>query len=482
MNIRGVLNFVGLMLLVLGLTVAVCWAVSIFYADPAAARSGLLYSCGLMIAAGGTIALLSRGAPRLRRRDGFGIVTFGWLFAALFGALPYVISGVIPDYTAAVFETMSGFTTTGASVLSNLEEIPRGILLWRATTHLLGGMGVLILCVAILPLLGVGGMHIYRAELPGPSKDRLSPRIAKTAKLLWGVYVLLCLLEIILLALGGMGIFDAVCHTFATMATGGFSTQSASIGAYNSVYFEVVIIVFMLLAGTNFALHYRALAGRPSAYLRDPEFKFYIGAWLGACLFLTINLWASHSGSLPESLRGAFFTGTSILTTTGFCTADFNQWPMASKIMLVIMMFIGGCAGSTGGGMKVLRVMVCIKKILREIKLFMLPKSVISIKLGGKTVDQGEISHIAAFFMLFLILFGVFTLAMCFFTPDIETAFSSVIATMGNIGPGLAGVGATSNYAGIAPVGQAILTFCMLLGRLELYTVLIVLLPSFWKR
>lgn len=482
MNFRAVTNFVGMMLMVLGLTVAACWVVSIGYGDPIAARNGLLHSSVIMLVSGALVYFATRGTSSLRRRDGFGIVTFGWLFASLFGALPFLLSGVIPNYVGAVFETMSGFTTTGASVLTDLEELPRGILLWRATTHLLGGMGVLILCVAILPLLGVGGMHIYRAELPGPAKDRLSPRIATTAKLLWGVYVLMCLVEILLLYVGGMHMFDAVCHTFATMATGGFSTQTASIGAYDSLYFEVVIAVFMLLAGTNFALHYRALAGKPGIYFRDPEFRFYIGAWCGAVVFIALNLILSEYASAGRALRDAFFTGTSIMTTTGFCTADFDRWPIFSKMLLVILMFVGGCAGSTGGGMKVMRIMVVVKLIVREIKLFMLPKSVITLKTGGKSINQAEISHISAFFMLFLILFGVFTLIMSFFTPDIETAFSSVIATMGNIGPGLGAVGASQNYAEIPPLGQAVLTFCMLLGRLELYTVLIVLLPSFWNR
>jgi trk system potassium uptake protein len=482
MNIRAVSNFVGLMLVVLGLAIAVCLAVSIYYGDPASAVRGLLLSCGIMIPSGALVTFLTRGGGMLRRRDGFGIVTFGWLFASLFGALPFYFSGVIPSYVAAVFETMSGFTTTGASVLSDLEQLPRGILLWRASTHLFGGMGVLILCVAILPLLGVGGMHIYRAELPGPSKDRLSPRIATTAKLLWGVYVLLCLIQILLLKIGGMNLFDSVCHTFATMATGGFSTRTASIGAFDSLYIEMVIVVFMILAGTNFALHYRALTGRPGVYFRDPEFRFYLGALLGAVAFMSLNLLISGYGSIGKSLRDALFTGTSILTTTGFCTADFDQWPIFSRLMLVAMMFVGGCAGSTGGGIKVMRVMVSIKTIFREIKLFMQPKSVIAIKIGDRSINPPEVSHISAFVMLFVLLFGFFTLIMCFFTPDIETAFSSVIATMGNIGPGLAGVGATRNYAEIPALGQAILTFCMLLGRLELYTVLIVLLPSFWNR
>ncbi len=482
MNLRCIANIIGFTLIILGLWLGVCWGVSIYFDDPVEAKAGLMRAGLIMISVGAVTALLTRGDKNLRRKDGFGIVTFGWLFASLFGALPYLFSGVIPNYVSAVFETMSGFTTTGATVLSNLEELPRGILLWRASTHLFGGMGVLILCVAILPLLGVGGMHIYRAEIPGPSKDRLSPRIATTAKLLWGVYILLCFLQILLYAIGGMPWFDAVCHAFATMATGGFSTRSASIGAYDSVYIEVVTTFFMLAAGTNFALHYRALTGKPSAYFKDPEFRFYIFTWLSACLFLTANIWITATSNLTTAIRDAFFTGTAILTTTGFCTADFNRWPMFSRLLLVFIMFIGGCAGSTAGGIKMLRVMVVVKKIVRELKLFMLPKSVITLKIANRPIEYSEISHISAFVLLFLVLFGAFTIVMTFFTPDIETAFSSVIATMGNIGPGLGAVGAVENYADIPVLGQAILSFCMLLGRLELYTILIVFLPGFWKK
>jgi trk system potassium uptake protein TrkH len=482
MNIRTVSHLIAFMLMVLGAAAAVCWGISIHFNDPISAQNGLLQSFGIMSGFGALLALFTRGHSELSRRDGFGIVTFGWLAAALFGALPYLLTGVIEQPAAAVFETMSGFTTTGASVLSNLEEVPRGVMFWRALTHLFGGMGVLILCVAILPFLGVGGMQIYRAEVPGPSKDRLTPRIATTAKLLWGVYMLMCAIEAGLLCLGGMDWFDSLCHTFATLATGGFSTRSASVAAYDSVYIETVIGIFMFLAGANFALHYRALTGKVNAYFKDPEFVCYLSIWFGISVLLTLNIWGTVYDSLWDALRNAFFTSTSVMTTTGFCTADFDLWPNASRLLLIMLMFIGGCAGSTGGGMKVVRIMIGIKKVFREITLFMRPKAVLSIKLSNKPVEQSAVAHMAAFLLMFFLLFGLFSVAMTFYTPDIDSAFSSVIATMGNIGPGLSAVGATQNYANIAPAGQMILTFCMLLGRLELYTVLIVLLPGFWKK
>jgi trk system potassium uptake protein TrkH len=483
MNKRTVFHLVAYMTLVIGVAILGCTWVSWFYDDPVEVQMSLIYSGSIAILFGAVLAILTRGTINLSRRDGFGIVTFGWLSATLFGSLPYLFSGVISHPIPAMFETMSGFTTTGASVLSDLEAIPYGIHFWRALTHWFGGMGVLVLCVAILPFLGVGGMQIYRAEMPGPSKDRLTPRITTTAKLLWGVYALLTLVEAVLLKfVGKMNWFDAWCHTFGTMATGGFSTHSASVGYFDSAVIDTILIVFMFLAGINFSLHYHALTGKPGRYFKDPEFRFYFFFLAAASLFITFNVW--HASELPLSrcFRDATFTATSVITTTGFCTADFDQWPNASRLLLVLMMFFGGCAGSTGGGMKIVRVFIMFKKMVREMKLFMRPSAVIQMKLGGKPVEQEIISHISAFFAIFLTIFAIGSFVMTFFTPDLETATTSVIATLGNIGPGLNAVGASQNYAAIPAGGQALLTFFMLLGRLELYTVLILFLPSFWKK
>ena len=488
MNRRAVFHLVAMVTLVIGIAMGLCGLLSCYWNDPAWARDSLLLSAAVTMVFALFVLLITRGDVNLSRRDGFAVVTFGWLFAAVFGALPYIFSGVIPGLVAAVFETMSGFTTTGASVLpagvfETLESIPRGILFWRALTHWFGGMGVLVLCVAILPFLGVGGMQLYRAEMPGPSKDRLTPRIATTARLLWGVYALLTLLEILLLKFaGGMNWFDSFCHTFATMATGGFSTRTASVGAYDSVIVDVIVTCFMFIAGVNFSLHYHALTGKPGRYFKDPEFRFYCIFLLLCGLFLTFNVWGTVYSDFGEALRAAFFQGTSILTTTGFVTADFDLWPQASRILLVLMMFAGGCAGSTGGGMKMVRILIMWKKMVKEVRQFMLPQAVLQIKLGGKPVEAEVVSHIAAFFTIFVVIFGFASFLMTFFTPDLETATTSVAATLGNIGPGLNAVGATQNYAAIPTAGQIILTICMLLGRLELYTVLILFLPSFWKR
>lgn len=483
MNKRAVFHLVAYMTFVIGLAIMACAAVSWYYGDTVAVINAFIHSGAITIAVSGLVGVLTHGDINLSRRDGFGVVTIGWLSAALFGALPYIFSGVILHPVSAVFETISGFTTTGASVLTDLEALPRGILFWRALTHWFGGMGVLVLCVAILPFLGVGGMQLYRAEMPGPSKDRLTPRITTTAKLLWGVYALLTAAEALLLRyVGKMDWFDSLCHTFATMATGGFSTRSASVGAYNSVAVDMIVMLFMFMAGINFSLHYYALTGRPGRYFKDPECRAYFLFLAGCGLFITFNIWASGYAAFTRCLRDAFFTGTSILTTTGFCTADFDRWPDASRLLLVLMMFVGGCAGSTGGGMKIVRVMIMFKKIIRETKLFMRPSAVLQIKLGKNSVDQEIISHISAFFTIFILVFGLCSYLMTFFTPNLETATTSVIATLGNIGPGLNAVGATQNYAAIPAAGQGILVVCMLLGRLELYTVLILFFPGFWKR
>lgn len=482
MNLRAVFHLISYVLIVVGLSIGLCMVISLGSEDPASAVLGLGVACGGVLAGAGALWFATRGSLVLSRRDGFGIVTFGWLAAAIAGALPYMFTGVITSPVSAVFETMSGFTTTGASVLTDLEALPRGVIFWRAMTHFYGGMGVLVLCIAILPFLGVGGMQLYRAEMPGPSKDRLTPRIASTAKLLWGIYVLLCVGQAALLRFGGMTWFDAFCHAFATMATGGFSSRTASVAAYDSVYIEVVMIVFMFVAGTNFALHYRALRGAVGSYFRDAEFRVYFGIWLGSCLLLTFNTWGNVYVSLSEACRASFFQGTSILTTTGFVTADFNRWPTASRMLLVCLMFIGGCAGSTGGGMKNIRVLVVLKQVAREIRLFMEPTAVLQVKVNGQTVPPGVGSNISAFVLVFVLVFALFSLVMSLMTPDLPTAFSCVIATLGNIGPGLGAVGAVETYASIPPFGQALLTFCMLLGRLELYTVLVILLPSCWGR
>jgi len=480
-NIRAVTHIISYLVGVTSLAMLASAGVSLCYGEPVAVW-GLLAAAGVSLLCSAVAWFFTRGTIDLSRRDGFGIAVFGWLFVSAFGALPYLFSGVIASPVAAVFETMSGYTTTGASVLTGLEALPRGILFWRAMTHFFGGMGVLVLCVAILPFLKVGGMQVYRAEVPGPAKDRLTPRIASTAKLLWGAYVLFCILQTVMLVAGGMSLFDSWCHSCATLATGGFSPRTASVGAYDSAYFDIVMIFFMFLAGTNFALHLRLLRGKPFGYFRDAEFRFYLFVWLASCLILTFDVWGDTYDSLAKSLRVAFFQGTSIMTTTGFVTEDFDRWPETSRMLLVLLMFVGGCAGSTGGGVKNIRVLTGIKALFREIHIYMRPDAVKTIRIGGEPVKNQAVSNICAFLLIFVLLFAAGSLAMTPFTPDLGTAASSTIACLGNIGPGLNAVGATQNYANIPATGQSILIVLMLMGRLELYTVLVILIPSFWRK
>lgn len=484
MNYKAILHLITYPLFLIGLGMLASWTVSVYKHDPLPAQHALAWSSIVTLAASLIVRRLTHfEEDDVRRREGFGIVTFGWVAAALFGCLPFVLSGVIPHPVSAFFEAMSGLTTTGASVLSNLESLPRGILMWRAMTHFFGGMGVLVLCVAILPFLGVGGMQLFQAEMPGPIKDRLTPRIQDTARLLWMVYVALILLETVLLRWGGMSWFDAVCHSFATIATGGFSTRSASVQAYKSPFVETVIIVFMFLAGANFALHYRALfTGQPSSYAKNPELRFYTLVWLAVGFLVTMLLWRHGLARGGEAVRTAFFQTTSILTTTGFSTCDFDQWSGGTRLVLLLLMFVGGCAGSTGGGIKIMRIMVVLKVVAREIRLFVRPQAVIPVRFGQDNLEDEAVSNIVAFVLIYMLIFVAGALLMCPFVPNLMTAISATAATLGNIGPGFAHVGPSTTYAQVPELGKALLSFFMLVGRLELYTVLVLFVPSTWKK
>lgn len=483
MNVRAVFGMVASVLVVIGLAMGLCALVSVYYQDPVRAVTALATSAALCVGLGLAVWFGTRKSGELARRDGFGVVTFGWLAAGIFGALPFVLSGVIPSPISAVFETVSGFTTTGASVLAHPELVPKGILFWRAMTHFFGGMGVLVLVVAILPLLGTGGMQLFQAEMPGPTKDRLTPRITTTAKYLWGVYVLLCALETLLLRVGGMSWFDAVCHSFATIATGGFSTRAESVMYYQSPYIEIVILVFMFLSGVNFALHCKFLAGALGAYRRDPEFRFYFLVWFLAGLFITVQIFGRPEvQGWGTAARLGFFQVTSIMTTTGFATADFDLWPMASRLLLVLLMFFGGCAGSTGGGIKHIRVFIVLKTILREIRLAVVSHSVVRVKIANQPIEPAVVSNVVGFTLLYMGVFAVSSLIMALYTPDLETAVTSVSATLCNVGPGLSKVGPMTTFADIPGIGKILLTLCMLLGRLELITIVVLFLPRFWRR
>ncbi len=471
----------GALIFFLGLTMIFPLFFSLYYRD--GDFWALVLSAAITTGAGAFLFLLFRGTTQeVSHREGFAIVSLGWASAAFFGSLPYMLAGVLPSFVEAYFESTSGFTTTGATVLSVIEGMPRGILFWRSLTHWLGGMGIIVLSIAILPLLGVGGMQLFKAEVPGPVADKLKPRIAETAKILWKVYMLISAAETLLLMAGGMNLFEALCHTFGTMATGGFSTRNISIGSYNRAYFDGIITVFMILAGTNFALHYQALTGNFRAFYRNSEVRFYWVTLAGVMLLVTLVLRLQIYDSLATAFRYASFQVTSIMTTTGYTTADFEKWPSFVQYTLVVLMFIGGSTGSTGGGMKCMRILLLLKQGRRELSRLIHPRGVIPVRLGGKVVSEGVIQSIWGFFFLFILVFVLASVIMALLGLDIITAFVSVAATINNIGPGLGVVGPMDNYTSIPIIGKWILIFCMLIGRLELYTVIVLLVPEFWKR
>ncbi len=418
----------------------------------------------------------------ITKRDGYLIVTLGWLAASFFGTLPFIIYGAIPNFTDAFFETMSGFTTTGATILNNIEAVPYGLLFWRSMTHWLGGMGIIVLSLAILPILGIGGMSLYQAEVAGPSKDKLHPRVQETAKRLWAIYVLLTLAETILLMFGGMSLFDALCHSFGTLASGGFSTKNASIAYFNSPFIEYVIIVFMFFAGTNFTLHYFALKGKPFNYFKDSEFRFYFIFILFVVLSITLYLDIHNSQPLENSFRHAAFSVVSILSSTGFVTVDYERWaPFFSEIFLVLLLF-GACAGSTSGGVKMVRYQILLKNSLLELKRLLHPKAVLPVRQNNEPISNHIISKIAAFVLLYIFIFLFGSIALSITGLELSSAMGAVAACLGNIGPGLGSTGPATNYANVPELGKWFLSIIMLLGRLEIFTVLILLSPSFWKK
>lgn len=466
----------------LALAMAAPLAVALIYRDGTA----LVFVESILATMGvsGAVLLFCRNvaSTEVRHREGMAVVALSWLSASLFGALPFYLSGVFPSYLDSVFEAMSGFTTTGASVLTQIEGLPQGILFWRSLTHWLGGMGIIVLTIAILPILGVGGMQLFKAEVPGPVADKLQPRIAETARLLWQVYLVFTGAEVLLLHFGGMTLFDSFCHTFGTLATGGFSTKNASIGYYNSVYIDVVVTVFMLLSGINFALHYQALTGNLKTFHRNSEMRFFLGVFLVGTLLAAWSIWRAGQYGLGNSIRYAAFQVASILTTTGYATADYEKWPYLAQLVLVLFFFIGGSAGSTGGGIKCMRIMVLLKHSYRELRRLIHPRGVIPVKLQGRVVPDEVLNSVWGFFTLYLALFAVAAVILAAMGLDLATSFTAVAATIGNIGPGLGTVGPAENYAHLPYAAKAILVLCMLLGRLEIYTVFILFVPEFWEK
>ena len=418
----------------------------------------------------------------LKMRDGFFIVAMAWTGMSALGALPFVISGAIPNYIDAFFETASGFSTTGSTIVSNIEALPYGILFWRSFTHWLGGMGVLVLTIAILPMLGIGGAKIMRAETTGPTMDKISGTINDSARKLYTIYIGVTVVEIAFLMFGGLNFFEASTHTFGTVGTGGLSTHSESIAAFGSVYVEMVIAVFMLMAGINFNLYHYLFTGKPGIMLKDPEFRTYLGIIAGSTAFISLMLVIKHIyGSIGEALRYAFFQVVSIITTTGYGTADFDTWPIPCRMLIFLLMIVGGCASSTGGGAKVIRIMLTVKLIRRGAQTRLHSSAVRPIKLAGKNVDEDTLSNVKSFMILYLMTMLIGTVIVSLAGYDLVTSLSAVVATVSNIGPGFNLIGPSCNFVLFSGPIKLLLSMFMIAGRLELYTIYIMFTRVFWR-
>ncbi len=480
-NYKVILNFIGFLLILDGLAMMTGIPFSLYYGD-----NDIL----VLLITGGAISLLGfllylftkNKSKEITKREGYIVVSIGWVVMSLFGALPFVIHGSIPSFTDAFFETMSGFTTTGASILNNIESIPHGLLFWRSLTQWLGGMGFIVLSLAILPILGIGGMQLFVAEVPGPTKDKIHPRVRETAKRLWAIYVILTLAEVLLLMVGGMNFFDAINHSFTTMATGGFSTKQSSIAFYSSPFIQYVIISFMFFAGMNFSLHYYLLRRNFKSVAKNEEFQFYTFLIVAFTIVITIGLYTTNQFGFEETFRDSLFQVVSMITTTGFVTADYELWGVFYHTLFFLMLFIGGSAGSTGGGVKAVRHLLLIKNSALELRRLVHPRAVIPVRYNNITVSKDIIFNIMAFLLFYLAIFVTGTIVMTLIGLDFLTAMGSVATSLGNVGPAIEGVGPSDNFSHIPALGKWVLSFLMLLGRLELFTILIIFSPSFWKK
>ncbi len=451
--------------------------------------TALLYGEPLLPFLGPIALLLLAGLPLRRRpkqtalyaRDGFAVVALAWVLMSAFGALPFVIDGCIPHFIDAFFETVSGFTTTGATILTAVEPLHQSILFWRSFTHWIGGMGVLVFVMAVLPMTDGHGMHLLRAEMPGPSVGKLVSRMSDTAKILYGIYLVMTVIEIVLLLLGGMPLFDACIHSFGSAGTGGFSSKNLSVGAYNNAYYDVVIGIFMLLFGVNFNLYYFLLVRRFRDVFHSEELWAYIAIVTASVLAIAADILHMYE-SFAQSLRYSFFQVASIITTTGYATADFNLWPTFSKGVLVVLMFVGACAGSTGGGIKVARIVILVKTSWGDMRKMLHPNAITTTRFEGKALTDKHIRSVHLFLTVYLLVFTTSFLLLSLEQFDIVTTFTALTACINNIGPGLEMVGPVGNFSQFSYASKLLLSFDMLVGRLEIFPMLLLFAPSIWTR
>lgn len=480
MNRKIIVKCIGTLLCIEAVCMTPCMAVALIYRQGDA--HAFIISIIVLLVLGFSMRNCKPATNAIDSKDGLAIVGFGWLVLSAFGTLPFLISGAIPSFVDALFETISGFTTTGASILREVESLPKGILFWRSFTHWVGGMGVLVLMLAIMPSAKTGNVHLMNAESPGPSPEKFVPHIGHMAKILYCIYALITLIEIVFLLAGKMSLYDALIHAFGTAGTGGFSNKNASVAAFNSPYIEIVITVFMLLFGVNFSLYYGAYRQKFKDIVRDEEFRFYFGIVFATIALITLNTYFSLYRSVAESLRHASFQVGSIITTTGYASTDFTGWPVFSQYILVLLMFVGASAGSTGGGIKCVRILLLLKVVKREIDRLVHPNAVKTITLNGKAVDEKKLSTVLTFFFLYLSIAFLAIIIVSLDNMDMATSATAVFATISNIGPGLGAVGPAGNFADFSAVSKMVMSLCMIIGRLEIYPILVLLTPTFWKR
>lgn len=479
MNRRMIFYVIGQIINIEAALLLLPAAVSLYYKEEC--LTAFLITAGIALTVGLILTLTSRpGNHLIYAKDGFVIVTLAWLAMSVIGALPFVISGEMSNYIDAFFETVSGFTTTGASVLTDVEKMSQGLLFWRSFTHWIGGMGVLVFVMAIIPNISDRSIHIIRAEMPGPIVGKLVPKLKNTAKILYLIYIVMTVLEVVFLLCGGMPLYDSVVHAFGTAGTGGFGIKASSLAGY-SPYLQWVIAVFMLLFGINFNIYYLVLIRRFRSVFRSTEMWSYIGLVVLSISAITVNIYPV-SQSFSEALRLSAFQVSSVITTTGYATADFNLWPEMSKGILLFLMFIGGCAGSTAGGLKVSRVVILLKMIRRELNRMLHPRSVSVVKFEGKQVDEATLNSVSIYFVLYIICFCVIFFVLCFEPFDFATNFSATAACFNNVGPGFGAVGPAASYQGYSALSKTVLSIAMLLGRLEIFPLLLAFSPSTWAK
>ncbi|MBS5937465.1 TrkH family potassium uptake protein [Clostridium sp.] len=480
MNYKMVLRFIGNVLLYELLLMIIPFGVALFYGDGDA--NSFLYTIILMLPLALGLRSIKVKDNEMYAKEGFFTVGLSWIVIAVFGALPFVISGAIPSFIDSFFETVSGFTTTGATILSEIESLPRGILFWRSFTHWIGGMGFLIFILALAPSLGANTIYLLRAESPGPNPGKIVPKLSQTAKILYIIYFLLTIVETVLLMFAGLSFYDAIIHALGTAGTGGFSNMNSSVAAFNNPASEWIITIFMMLFGVNFALFFQIIRGSIKSFFKSEELRYYLLMIGVSIVFITINILSINGGRIEESIRQSSFQVVSIITTTGYATVDFNLWPTLSKVIILILMISGAMAGSTGGGIKTTRIVVMLKAIRRGIDRILHPKRIQSVKMDGKVVDEEIISGVFLFLGAYFIitLIGIVIVSLDGF--DLITTSTAVLTSISNVGPGFEMVGPTGNFSAFSPISKIVLSFCMLAGRLEIYPMLIMFSKSIWKK